>query len=426
MTDTSLDVVVIGAGQAGLGISYYLQQFGLSHLVFERARIGETWRTQRWDSFALNSPNKLNMLPGDTYTGARPEGYDSAPAFVYYLVGYARRFELPVLEQARVLLVERNSSRFHVTATVQGKIRGYTCRQVVVASGGMNEQLIPPLAKNISPSIKQYHAGEYRSPAQLPEGAVLVVGSAQSGLQVAEDIVDAGKNVFLSTSAVGRVPRRYRGIDILEWLLKVGFYEVKTDHVTDPRELELKPPQVSGVGPNGRTHSLQSLAKKGVVILGKVRGPKPEARGSRSEVIELEPNAAEHVKFSDDISARLKGLIEQYITKNHLDLPPPEHDPADEPDVHASCASPLRELDLAKENIRSIVWTTGFTGDFSYLKGHPFDKFGHPSHHNGISDLPGVYVIGLPWLRKRKSGIVCGISEDAKFVAERMKASLGR
>jgi len=253
----------------------------------------------------------------------------------------------------------------------------------------------------------------------LPDGAVLVIGGAQSGLQVAEDIIEAGKRVYLSTSAVGRVPRRYRGRDILEWLLRVGFYDVKTEDVTDPKDFELKPPQVSGVGPLGHTHSLQSLARRGAVVIGKL----DSASGN---VVNLQPNAAEHIKFGDEVSRRIKALIEQFIAENQLVVPPPEPDPADEPDTNAECASSMRTLDLEKENIRSIVWATGFTADFSYLKDHVIDGNGKPVHRNGISNVAGLYFLGLPWLRKRKSGIINGTVEDATCIAEEVKGASSR
>jgi len=419
MPDLGFDVAVIGAGQAGLGISYFLKHCGMRHIVLEGGTIGETWRTQRWDSFVLNSPNRFNILPGDTYEGANPDGFDSARSFVSYLEGYANRHQLPVQEHARVVSVERNSSAYHVTAVVHGTTRRYACRQVVVASGAMNEPKIPSFAKSISSDIRQYHAGEYRAPSELPDGAVLVVGSAQSGLQLAEDIIEAGKKVYLSTSAVGRVPRRYRGRDIFEWLLRVGFYDVKTEDVTDPKNFELKQPQVSGVGPLGHTHSLQSLARRGAVVIGKIES-------ASGNVITLQPNAADHIKFGDEVSRRMKALIEQFIAENHLGVPPPEPDPADEPDTNAMCASSMRSVDLEKESIRSIIWATGFTADFSYLKCHVIGGSGRPVHRNGISNVAGLYFVGLPWLRKRKSGIINGIVEDAAFIAENVKCTSSR
>jgi putative flavoprotein involved in K+ transport len=414
MDDTILDVVVVGAGQAGLGISYLLKKSGMRHVVLERGRIGESWRAQRWDSFALNTPNRFNILPGDTYRGSNPDGFDSARNFVSYLEGYANRFQLPVQEHVRVVSVDHDSSRFHVTASIRGTTVRYVCRQLVVASGATNEPKIPFHAAHISPNIMQYHAGEYRTPSELPDGSVLVVGGGQSGLQLAEDIIEGGKKVYISTSAVGRVPRRYRGEDIVEWLLRIGFFDMKTEDISDPKILELKQPQVSGVGPLGHTLSLQSLAKRGAVVIGKIDS-------ASGYTVTLHPNAADHIQFADQVSRNIKTLIDQFIVENHLNCPPPEPDPADAPETNTAVASALRLLDLEAENIRSIIWATGFTADFSYLKGNGIDGNGRPLHRNGISNTAGLYFLGLPWLRKRKSGIINGIVEDATFIADAVK-----
>jgi len=416
MPDSALDVVVIGAGHAGLGISYHLMNHGLRHLVLERGRIGETWRAQRWNSFRLNSPNKFNALPGDIYDGPNPDGFCNASDFVSYLGDYAARFQLPVHERTRVLSIKRDASTYRVTALGDEKTSTIACRQVVVASGGLNVPKIPAFAKAISPDVWQCHASDYRSPSELPDGAVLVVGSAQSGLQLAEDLIDAGRRVFVSSSAVGRVPRRYRGADIFEWLLKVGFFSVKTEDITDPREFDLKQPQISGVGPLGHTLSLQSLARRGAIVLGKVNG-------AMGDVINIQTNAAGNIRFGDQVSSRIKGLIEDFIRKNRLDVPPPEPDPADEPDLNATCASSATALDLGHQGIRSIIWATGFVGDFGFLQNLINGGNGGVVHRNGISSVPGLYFVGLPWLRMRKSGIINGIVEDAAFIAERVKQS---
>lgn len=402
---------MIGGGQAGLGISYWLQHYGLQHRVLEQGKIGETWSKQRWDSFALNSPNKRNTLPGETYAGENPDGFDSAPKFVSYLRRYADKFRLPVLEYTRVVSVEHHPQGFIVRTADHGSSAPIVCRQLVVASGAMNLQRVPSFAGDISPEIRQYHAGTYRNSRQLDQGAVLVVGSGQSGLQVAEDLLRAGRTVYLSTSAVGRVPRRYRGTEILEWLLTIGFYDVRTEDVTDPREFEKRQPQVSGVGPFGHTHSLQSLAQSGAVILGKLES-------ASGVTVRFQPDAAANVRFADEVSKRIKQQIDDYIVRNRLDVPPNEPDPADEPDLHAACASPLTCLNLLRENIHSIVWTTGFSSDFRYLKLPVLDGNGRPRHRGGVSEVPGVYFLGLPWLRKRKSGIICGTCEDAEELAK--------
>lgn len=209
------DVIVVGAGQAGLSISYFLNSLNLRHVVFERGRIGETWKSQRWDSFALNTPNWMSMLPGHDYEGNNPGGFYSLKDFTMMLNEYAARFDLPIIENAKVLSIEKtgDSKLFSISVSENGKVKNYLSRQVVVASGIMNEKKIPSITENISRDIAQIHTSEYRNPSQLQEGAVLVVGSGQSGCQITEDLIDGGRKVFLSTSMVARA---HEGIG--EWI----------------------------------------------------------------------------------------------------------------------------------------------------------------------------------------------------------------
>jgi putative flavoprotein involved in K+ transport len=247
----------------------------------------------------------------------------------------------------------------------------------------------------------------------IPDGAVLVVGSAQSGMQIAEDLINRGRKVFISTSQVSRVPRRYRGKDIVDWLVLTGFYDIQTIDITDPRLLAMKQPQVSTVGLRGHTLSLQALARNGAVILGKTEA-------ADAGTFFLQPDAAAHIKFADESSKKIKEMINEYIQKSNLYAPPPEEDPDDDPDETASCASSVTSINLKENNITSVIWTTGFVGDFSYLKLPVFDDSGILKHHNGISDIEGLYFLGFPWLRKRKSGIIMGIREDAELTAEKL------
>jgi putative flavoprotein involved in K+ transport len=415
MNSSVLDVIVIGAGHAGLSISYQLKQHQLNHFVFEQNQIGDSWLNQRWDSFKLNSANNVNLLPGQENVFSDAEGYISASEFASFLQRYSRSFQLPVIENSKVILVERHtdSKEFSVHVKENGVMTIYRCQQVIVASGGQNIQKIPSFAKNISPGIIQLHASEYKNAALLPAGAVLVVGSAQSGIQIAEDLVNNGRKVFVATSKVGRVPRRYRGKDILDWLSLTGFNDVQTIEIPDPQIFLARQPQVSGVGTRGHTSSLQDIARHGAVILGKVQ----MAEGVN---VILEPNAAMHVKFADDFSGKVKEMIDDFILKTMLDAPSKEEDVADNPDETASCASAITSLNLTDNNITSIIWTTGFAGDFSYLNLPVSDKDGVIKHVNGISDIDGLYFIGLPWLRKRKSGIILGIREDSEYVIEKL------
>jgi putative flavoprotein involved in K+ transport len=411
------DVIVIGAGHAGLSISYHLKKLQLSHIVFEKGRIGDTWLNQRWNSFKLNTPNKFNSLPGQENGFSDEEGFSSASEFVTFLEGYSKRFQLPVVEECEVLSVDLipGSKIFSVCVSEKGNKKYYQSKQIVVASGGQNKKSIPSFAKNISPGITQLYSGEYRNASLLPEGAVLVVGTAQSGVQIAEDLINDGREVFVSTSQVARVPRRYRGKDIVEWLFQTGFYDLRTAEVTDPGILKTRQPQISNVGKRGHTISLQGLARNGAVILGKTEN----TDGSN---VYFQPNAAANIRFADDFSKKIKIMIDEFIQKSELYAPPPEIDTDDDPDEAAACASSITSLNLKENNINSIIWTTGFIGDFSYLKLPVFNENGTLVHHEGISDIEGLYFLGLPWLRKRKSGIIYGIGEDAEFIAEKLSA----
>ena len=416
MKDPILDVAVIGAGHAGLSISFYLKQLGFSHLVFEQKNIGNSWSTQRWDSFKLNTPNNFNLLPGMVYNFSNSDSFCTAAEFVDHLKSYVETNELPVLENNKVSSVEKSpeSGLFSITVIDNGKTEIYQSKKLVVASGSQNEKFVPLFKNGVSSEITQLHTSEYRNANELPAGAVLVIGSGQSGVQIAEDLVDSGRNVYLCTSLVARIPRRYRGKDIFSWLQLTGFFDQMPDDVPDPQMLKMKQPQVSGVGTKGKTISLQSLAKKGVTILGKM----DNASGFQ---ITIQPNATEHVKFGDVFSNKVKFFVDEYISKNQIDAPPPNLDPADIADENADCIAGETSINLKEKNIQSIIWTTGFVGDFGYLKLPVINADGTLKHKNGISEHEGLYFLGFPWLRKRKSGIVFGINEDSKFIAEQIQ-----
>jgi putative flavoprotein involved in K+ transport len=246
----------------------------------------------------------------------------------------------------------------------------------------------------------------------LPEGASLVIGSGQSGCQIVEELAEAGRKVFLSTSMVARIPRRYRGKDILDWLMMMNFYDVRTETVTDPKVLGMTVPLLSGIGELGHTLSYQLLAKKGVTILGKMEN-------ADADNLFFAANASEHIKFGDGFSQKAKGMVDDFILRNQISAPSPEIDIADLPDSDATCASSITLLNLKDDNITSVIWTTGFHGDFSYLKVPiNFANDGNPKHTNGCSDFKGLYFLGLPWLRMRKSSLIYGINDDAAFIAD--------
>ena len=415
MISSVFDVIVVGAGHAGLSISYYLKHLNLDHLVLEKGKIGNSWLNQRWDSFKLNTPNKWNLLPGQENIFPDPEGLCSAPEFAAFLEKYSAEFQLPVIENCEILSVEcvPGSKEFFVHVSENGTARKYRSRQIVVASGAQNKENIPSYVRNISPGIVQLHASVYRNASALPDGAILVIGSAQSGVQIAEDLILAGREVFISTSQVPRVPRRYRGKDIVDWLVVSGFYDLQTQDVADPGILKIKQPQVSTHGPHGHTLSLQGLARNGAVILGRTENIDGSA-------IFFRPDASANIRFADEFSKRIKLMIDEYIRKSQLNAPLPEEDSDDYPVEGNSFGSDLTTLNLKERNITTIIWATGFKGTFSYLKLPVFNGNGMPGHNNGISDVEGLYFLGLPWLRKRKSGIILGIEEDALFMSRQI------
>src|SRR6187431_241390 len=331
MAETLYDVIVVGAGYSGLAASYHLKEHSLSHIIFERGKIGESWRSQRWDSFRFNSTNKLNVLPGEDPESADPDSFSSAQAFVTALEQYVRSHQLPVVENSKVISIEKPGNVFIVSVSGNNEIKKYFCKQVLIASGAANEIRVPSLSKNISKDVKQLHTSEYKNGDQLPNGAVLVVGGAQSGCQIAEDLLNAGRKVYLSTSMVGRIPRWYRGKDIFYWVREAKFYDIKAEEIEDPRMLELRPPQVSGTGSGRDSMSLQSLSKKGAVILGKMKD-------ATESTVFFQQDATQHVKFADEFSQKIKKLIDDHIAANNLAAPPVHYDEADIPDVDASCA----------------------------------------------------------------------------------------
>lgn len=415
-----LDSVVVGAGQAGLAVSYYLCQDHREHVVLERGRIGESWLSQRWDSFRLNTTNFMTVLPGLRYDGPEPDGFSTQKALVEYFARYAERFELPVRTGVTVVSVRQGEDpkQFIVETTKDGRAEEpLLSRSVIVSSGLLQVPKVPSLASRLPGSITQLHTATYRNAAALPPGAVVVVGSGQSGVQIAEDLLSAGRTVYLCTSKATRVPRRYRGREILDWWIDMGFLDVTYDSLEDKSISRLVQPQISGLGRYGHSLSLQHLARQGAVILGRLQD-------IEADTLILGDEAASNVHFADEFSKRMKDRIDAYLEKAGITPPPTEPDPADEPDPQAECVSPLRRLNLLDANISTVIWSTGFTGDFSWLHLPVLDSDGKPMHRRGVSSVAGLYFLGFPWLNSRKSGITYGVGEDARYIADALAGQL--
>jgi putative flavoprotein involved in K+ transport len=412
VTDSPLDVIVVGAGQAGLGIGYFLKQNGLRFMVLERGRIGETWRSQRWDSFAVNTPNWANGLPGLPYDGAAPDGFYLRDELVASFVRYAQHFDLPVERGVTVTGVAAgsNGTGFVVEAARRGSPRSYETRNVVIASGIMQTPNVPALSAKVPEGIVQLHTADYRSAGPLPPGAVVVVGGGQSGCQIAEDLLRAGREVYLCASQVGRIPRRYRGRDILEWWADMGFLDVTAGELDDPAVRFAAQPQVSGVGRYGHTVSLQQLAGDGVKVLGRLNAV-------TDGVLYTDDQLAAYARFADEKSASFKSAIDEYIARSGVEAAESEDDSADEPSAPGTWEDIPTRLDLAASGVAAMVWCTGFTADFSWIRLPVLDAAGRPEHDRGVATVPGVYFLGFPWLHSRKSGIILGIEEDSRHIA---------
>ena len=417
---TILDTVIVGAGQAGLGVSYFLQQNGNRHVVFEQGRIGESWLSGRWESFQLNTPNARNILPGLPYDGPEPDGFWRTDELVDYFQRYVDRFQLPVQTGVRVTSVERGADQegFIVKTKRQDQAEeSIAGRAVVVASGIQRVPKFPAMRSKLPADIFQLHTSDYRNAEGLPSGAVVVVGSGQSGCQITEDLLSAGRTVYLCTSKVGRVPRRYRGRDLVEWWVDTKFWDVTYDSLQDKSVSRAAQPQISGLGRYGHSLSLQYLAGQGAVILGRLLD-------IESGALILGDEAAAHVHFADEFSQRVKNDIDTYLERMNVTPPPLEEDSADAPDPEAKCVSSLRELNLNEASVSTVIWSTGFTGDFSWIHLPILDDQNKPVHTRGVSPERGLYFVGFPWLNSRKSGILYGIGEDAQYIANAIQTQL--
>jgi putative flavoprotein involved in K+ transport len=394
-----IDCVVVGAGPAGLAASAALSARGVEHLVLERGRAGETWRTQRWDSFRLNTPGWMNRLLG----GQARDHYATGAEVVQRLEKLAA--DRPVHEGVAVARLAPAADGYALR-TGAGDV---LARTVVVATGDQNLPRVPALAGRFPDRVAQFHTAGYRSPDQLPDGAVLVVGSAQSGCQIAEDLLAAGRRVVLATSPVGRVPFRHRGRESVEWLVEAGFMDQRPGDLPDPSAMHAAQPILAP----GRGLSLQALARAGATLVGRPVAVDGERVG-------FDRAAAANVAAGDAFAARMRAMIDQLIRRRGVDAPPAEPDDHDAPiDL-----DPPSSLDLRAEDVGSVVWCTGFGGDFSWLDPALVDAGGQPRHHAAAAPVPSVWYVGLRWLFRRRSSLLFGFPDDAATVADAVRSRL--
>jgi putative flavoprotein involved in K+ transport len=406
-----IPVAIVGGGQAGLSMSYFLKQRGIGHFVFEKHAAMHVWKEQRWDSFCLVTPNWQCDLPGHPYVGSDPDGFMKREEIVEYLDGFQAKVAAPLREGVAVLHVSKRADGAFDVVTSDGE---YIAGQVVAAAGGYGVPIIPRAGERLPAHITQLHSGEYKNAQALPEGAVLVVGSGQSGAQIAEDLHLAGRQVHLAVGDAPRCARFYRGKDVVTWLAEMNYYEMPIE----------QHPLREGVRDNtnhyltgrdgGRDIDLRKFALEGMKLYGRLEGIGGGAAA-------FSPTLKVALAEADRVYNGINASIDKYIAEKGIEAPPPSlytpvWEPAEEP----------VSLDLAAADISSVIWCIGFRPDFSWLDAPVFNGAGQPKHRRGVTPVEGVYFLGLPWLHTWGSGRFSGIARDAGFLADRIGQQLSR
>ena len=398
----SVDTVVIGAGQAGLSASYHLTQHGIGHVVLERGKVGETWRSERWDGFVLNTPNWTLDLPGFPYAGPEPDAFAPRVEVIGYFEGYAASFSAPVREGAEVTHVGRDRDGFRVDAGGDP----LAARSVIVAAGSYQRPTPAPLGRHLSEQVFQLHTRDYRRPEQLPDGGVLVVGSGQSGCQIADELVDAGRRVVLSVGRCPWFPRVYRGRELMHWLVETGRVNETRESLPSPAARLACNPPVSG-NDGGHDCNPRWLARRGVDLVGRVDG-------IDGHVVRFADGLEASLAAGDEFLVDFRRRVDQYVASAALDVPEPEPVEPPLPAPH------VPELDLRAAGVTTVMWANGFRPDHSWIEGVETDEQGWPLHERGVSPVDGLYFVGLHWLYRRKSALLIGVGEDAEHVVSQL------
>jgi putative flavoprotein involved in K+ transport len=404
-----VETLVVGAGQAGVAMSEHLSACGMPHLVLERDRVAERWRTERWDSLVANGPAWHDRFPSLEFTDTDSDSFPQKDTVADYFVEYANKIAAPIRCGVAVEEVRRNVGRpgFHVQ-TSEGVI---DATYVVAATGPFQRPVFPNIIPEDAGAI-QMHSNAYRNPDQMPEGAVLVIGAGSSGAQIADELLRAGKRVFLSISPHSRYPRRYRGHDYCWWLGVLGLWDIEapapdTEHVTIA---------VSGAH-GGYTVDFRHLAAQGMTLVGRTES-------FRNGVLHFATGLGEDLEKGDADYLSILDAADAYVARNGLDLPA-------EPgarvfEAHPECVrDPMRKMDLVEAGVTSVIWATGYDVDYGWLKVDAFDKQGRPKHQRGVSTEPGIYFLGLPWLSRRGSSFIWGVWHDARYLAHHVSTHHG-
>jgi putative flavoprotein involved in K+ transport len=405
---THVPVAVIGGGQAGLSMSFCLKQRGIRHVVFEKHRIAHEWRENRWDSFCLVTPNWQCQLPGFAYAGDDPRGFMLKDDIVRYIEAYAAAFQPPIRQGVTVVRLHRRDTDRYAISTSAGE---YTADQVVVATGGYHRPLTPRLAERLPESVLQLHSSGYRSPQALPDGAVLVVGTGQSGSQIAEDLHLAGRRVHLCVGSAPRSPRLYRGKDVIEWLTATGYYDIPIDEHPQKETVREKTNHYFTGRDGGREIDLRRLALEGMHLYGRMKG----LRGTR---FEFHSDLEKNLDHADAVANSIRASIDKYIAERGIDAPSePPYRPVWKP------RESTLEVNYVTAGIRTVIWCIGFETDYRWVEVPVFDGRGAPAHHRGVTSSKGLYFLGLPWLHTWGSGRFSGVAQDAEYLGDRIKAT---
>ena len=397
-------IIVVGGGQAGLSISYCLKSKGIDHIIFEKNQIGYAWQEKRWDTFCLVTPNWQCILPGYHYPGDDPDGFMQRDAIVEYINDYAKSFDPPIKEGVEVFSVTKNSSQglFEVISS----IGNYTADQVVVATGNYHEAKIPRIAEKFASEVMQVHSSDYKNSELLPKGEVLVVGSGQSGCQIAEDLHLAGRKVHLCVGGAPRSPREYRGKDVVDWLDKLGYYDLSINDRADPESVRSKTNHYLTGRDGGHEINLRQFALEGMQLYGSLKDVLGDS-------LEFKPNLKHNLDRADDVYESIRRTIDEYIDRNDLNAPIEcPYQPVWQPETE------ILELGYKENNITSVVWCIGYKTNFSWVNVPVFDGKGYPNHDRGVTSASGLYFLGLPWLYTWGSGRFSGIARDAEYLSD--------
>ena len=405
-------VIVVGGGQAGLSVSYCLKQRGVDHLVLEGRRVAHSWRDERWDTFCLVTPNWQCQLPGYPYAGPDPQGFMLKDQIVSYVEGYQAAHDLPVREGVMVESLTEVSGRGAVRFEIVTSQGTFTAEQVVVATGCYHRAHIPPYASELPEGVVNLHSSSYKNPESLPEGAVLVVGSGQSGAQIAEDLHLAGRQVHLAVGNAPRCARRYRGKDVVEWLDELGYYDIPIEKHPNSEQVRDKTNHYVTGRDGGRDIDLRKMALEGM----KLYGPMSNVCGG---IGSFKPELKQNLDSADDVYRSVNRTIDAYLEKMGITAPPElgyvaPWEPDSEPET----------LDFAAEKVTSVVWCVGFSSDFGWVKAPVLDARGFPRHQRGVTEVSGLFFIGLPWLHTWGSGRFSGVGRDAGFIVAQIAEAL--